>query len=147
MAEGRTDPGEADIRARMDTLTTAIRAHDIETAMSLYAPDVVSFDLEPPLRHVGVEAKRRNWAAVFAAYRRPLGYEVHDLSIVIGDEVGFTHSLNRISGTLTNGATTAMWVRTTTGLRRIDGEWLIAHDHVSVPIDVETGRALRDLTP
>jgi uncharacterized protein (TIGR02246 family) len=147
MTSGRPDQGEADVRARIDTLAAAIRAHDLETAMSVYAPDVVSFDFEPPLQHVGAEAKRRNWTAVFEAYRRPLGYEVHGLTIAVGDDVAFTHSLNRISGTLKNGATTDMWVRATTGLRKIGGIWLIAHDQISVPIDFRTGTAVRDLTP
>ena len=147
MSTARPDPGEADVRARIDTLAVAIRSHDLETAMSVYAPDIVSFDFEPPLQHVGAAAKRRNWAGVFEAYRRPLGYQVHDLTIAVGDGVAFTHSLNRISGTLKNGARTDMWVRATTGLRRIDGVWLITHDQVSVPIDFETGTALRDLTP
>ena len=115
--------------------------------MSVYALDVVSFDFEPPLQHVGAEAKRRNWVAVFEAYRQPLGYEVHDLTIGVGGEVAFTHSLNRITGTLKTGGTTDMWVRATTGLRKVDGIWLIAHDQVSVPIDFQTGTALRDLTP
>ena len=147
MASGRPGEGEADVRARIDTLAAAIRAHDLNTAMSVYAPDIVSFDFEPPLQHVGAEAKRRNWTAVFDAYRRPLGYEVHDLRIAVGDSVAFTHSLNRISGTLKAGATTDMWVRATTGLRKIDGVWLITHDQISVPIDFESGTALRDLTP
>jgi ketosteroid isomerase-like protein len=147
MAGGRPDPGEADVRARIDTLAVAIRAHDLETAMSVYASDVVSFDFEPPLQHVGADAKRRNWTAVFDAYRRPLGYQVHDLTIAVGGEVAFTHSLNRISGTLKNGTATDTWVRVTTGLRRIDGLWLITHDQISVPVDFETGTALRDLTP
>jgi uncharacterized protein (TIGR02246 family) len=147
MSTARPDPGEADVRARIDTLAEAIRTHDLDTAMSVYAPDVVSFDFEPPLQHVGAAAKRKNWTAVFEAYRRPMGYEVHDLTIAVGDSVASTHSLNRISGTLKAGATTDMWVRATTGLRRLDGVWLITHDHISVPIDVETGTALRDLIP
>jgi hypothetical protein len=28
-----------------------------------------------------------------------------------------------------------------------DGNWLITHDQVSVPMDVESGRALRNLEP
>ena len=87
MTSGRPDQGEADVRARIDTLAAAIRAHDLETAMSVYAPDVVSFDFERPLQHVGAEAKRRNWTAVFEAYRRPLGYEVHSLTIAVGNDV------------------------------------------------------------
>jgi hypothetical protein len=30
---------------------------------------------------------------------------------------------------------------------KTDGNWLIAHDHVSVPLDVASGRALLDLKP
>jgi ketosteroid isomerase-like protein len=138
---------EADVRARIDTLAESIRAHDLETAMTLYARDMVSFDFEPPLQHVGADAKRRNWVAAFAAYERPLGYEIHDLTIAVGDEVAFTHSLNRISGTLKNGSRTDFWLRATTGLRKIDGNWLITHDQVSVPLDFETGTALLNLTP
>ena len=147
MRGGRPDQGEADIRARIDLLASAIRDHDLETAMSVYAPGVVSFDFEPPLQHVGADAKRRNWVAVFASYERPLGYEVHDLTIAVAGDVAFAHSLNRISGTMTNGSATGMWVRATTGFRKIDGTWLITHDQVSVPIDFAAGTALRDLTP
>jgi ketosteroid isomerase-like protein len=57
--------------------------------------------------------------------------------------VAFGHSLNRISGTLTNGSRTDLWVRWTTGFRKIDGSWLIAHDQVSVPLDFESGNVVR----
>ena len=143
----RREIDEADIRQRIDKLAASIRAHDLETAMSLYAPDIVSFDFEPPLQHVGAAAKRRNWVAAFSAYERPLGYEIHELTITVGDDVAFTHSLNRISGTLKNGSRTDFWLRATTGLRKIDGNWLITHDQVSVPLDFEAGTALLNLTP
>jgi len=50
---------EAEIRQRIDKLVAAIRVMDLDTVMSIYAPDIVSFDLEPPLQHVGAEAKRK----------------------------------------------------------------------------------------
>ena len=31
--------------------------------------------------------------------------------------------------------------------RKIDGNWLIVHDQVSVPIDIESGKALLNLQP
>jgi len=40
-----------------------------------------------------------------------------------------------------------MWVRATFGLRRADGRWLIAHDQVSVPLDLRSGAGLTDLEP
>jgi uncharacterized protein (TIGR02246 family) len=139
---------EADIRQRIDQLASAIRAGDLEAVMSAYSPDVVSFDIESPLQHVGLEAKRKNWERVFTVYESPLGYEIRDLAITVGEDVAFAHSLNRLSGTLKSGTTTTgFWVRATTCFRKANGHWVITHDHVSVPLDVTTGAALLNLEP
>ena len=136
---------EADIRQRIDRLVAAIRAMDLEGVKSIYVQDIVSFDVVPPLQHLGAEAQWRNWEDVFTAYQRPLGYEVRDLTITVGDDVAFGHSLNRISGTLRNGQRSEVRLRWTACFRKIDGTWRIAHDQVSVPVDFASGRALLDL--
>ncbi len=115
--------------------------------MALYAPDVVSFDLGAPLRSAGAEAKRRAWREVFAMYQRPIRYEVRDLGITVGDDVAFGHSVNRISGVLKNGDKTDFWVRWTACFRKIERNWLIVHDHVSVPVDPQIRTALLNLGP
>jgi len=136
---------ETDIRQRIDKFAEAVRAMDLDGVRPIYAPDIVSFDMVPPLQHVGVEAKMKNWVGVFAAYQPPLGYEIRDLTITLAAEVAFGHSLNRISGTLKNGNRGDVWLRWTTCFRNIDGNWLIAHDQVSVPIDPESRTALLNL--
>jgi uncharacterized protein (TIGR02246 family) len=138
---------EAEIRQRIDDLVEAIRAMDLEGVKRFYAPDIVSFDIVPPLRHEGAEAKWNNWIDFFTVYQRPVDYEVRDLTITLGGDVAFGHSLNRVRGTLMNGNRTDYWVRSTICFRKIEGNWLIAHDHVSVPLDVESGRALLSLEP
>jgi len=138
---------EADIRRQIDKAVEAVRAMDLEGVMSMYAPDIVDFDIVLPLQHVGAEAKRKNWVDAFATYQPPLGYEIRDLTITVGDNVAFGYSLNRVSGTLKNGQRSDVWLRWTACFRKIDGNWLIAHDHVSVPLDPESGRALLDLEP
>lgn len=146
MGTERSDD-EAEIRRRIDRFVEAVRAADIEGVKPVYAVDLVSFDIVPPLRHLGAKAKLRNWAEMFAAYRHPLGYEIRDVTIVAGDNVAFGHSLNRISGTLQSGKQTDYWVRWTTCWQKVGDNWLIAHDQASVPIDVESGRALLHLAP
>ena len=138
---------EADTRRRIDTLVEAVRAMDLEGVKSIYALDIVSFDIVPPLQHVGAEAQWKNWADVFTAYQRPLGYEIRDLTITVSDDVAFGHSLNRISGTLMSGNRTNFWLRWTACFRKIDGNWLIVHHQASVPVDFESGRALLNLEP
>jgi ketosteroid isomerase-like protein len=91
----------------------------------------VSFDVEPPLQHVGVEAKAKNWANVFTFFQE-VTYEVRDLTLAVDENLAFGHCFGRLSGTLNDGtATSGMWVRGTFCFRKIDGEWLIAHDQAS----------------
>jgi ketosteroid isomerase-like protein len=138
---------EAALRRRIDEHIAALRAADLERVSAFYAPDIVSFDLDPPLQLTGRQAKRKRWADVFAMYRPPFGYEIHDLSITVRDGLAFGHSLNRINGTMQNGHTTAFWLRWTICLRKVDGNWLIAHEQVSVPVEPGSGRAVLDLEP
>jgi ketosteroid isomerase-like protein len=146
-AMGDSKRDEAEIRRRIDSLVEVVRAGDLAAVMSFYAPEMVTFDIVPPLQKVGAAGKRKNWMDVFATYRLPLGYEVRDLILAAGDGVAFAHSLNRLSGALQNGREIEQWVRWTACFREIDGRWLIAHDHISVPTDFATGKALLDLRP
>jgi uncharacterized protein (TIGR02246 family) len=138
---------EAEIRQLIDGFQRAIRAKDLSGVLSVYAPDIVSFDLVPPMQHVGIGAYRQPWEETFASFDGPIGYEVSDLHISAADEVAFSHSLNQMSGTTKGGQTTSMWVRWTACFRKLDGRWRITHEQVSVPIDLESGRALLDLEP
>jgi uncharacterized protein (TIGR02246 family) len=141
------DDDEAEIRQQIDKIIEGVRARDLDGLNRVYAADVVSFDVEPPLQHVGVDAKMRNWANVFAIFRDAT-YEVRDLVIAAGDDVAFGHGFGRLSGTLKNGTATAgMWVRATFCFQKVDGNWLIAHDQVSVPLDLATGQGITDLEP
>jgi ketosteroid isomerase-like protein len=139
---------EAAIRQLVDKLAAAIRGMDVEGLRACFAPDMVSFDLAgPPLQTVGAEAKLKNWELAFTVFRPPLGYEVRDLAITVGDDVAFGHSFNRFSGASDNGDRTGPWVRYTAGFRKINGTWFIAHDQVSAPVDFLTGSALLNLEP
>jgi uncharacterized protein (TIGR02246 family) len=145
--EDNKNSEEAEIKRVIEAGVEALRAKNIEGVMSCYAPEVVLFDIVPPLRYVGADALRKLWEAVFSSYQGPIGYDIADLSITVGDDVAFTHSLNRISGTMNTGQQTALWVRGTVCFRKINGKWLVVHEQDSVPVDLQTGRAALDLKP
>ena len=146
MQEDRTT-NEAAIRELIDGFVEAVRAKDINGVMSVYAPDLVAFDVVPPLQYVGAEAFRKVWQEVFETFQGPIPYEVRDLSITTGDDVAFSHSLNRNSGTMKNGRKTDLWLRWTACYRKTNGKWRIARLQISVPVDLRTGKAMVDLKP
>lgn len=138
---------EARVRERVDDWAKAIIARDVDRVMSFYTPDIVSFDLDPPLRYTGAARKRRAWQEFFGRFTGPLSYEVHELTIKADGKLAFVHSLNHVSGTLSSGHKTDLWVRWTACFQSTGNSWSIVHDHASVPADVAHARAVLDLTP
>ena len=145
--EEKKKSDEAAIRGLLDDCIRSLHDKNIEGVMSIYAQEVVSFDIVPPLRYIGADAFRKVWEGVFSTFQGPINYEIHDLSITVGGDVAFAHSLNRISGTMTNGQQTALWLRWTACFRKINGKWLIVHHQNSVPVDLEHGKAVLDGQP
>ena len=135
------------IRALIEDRIRAIADKDIEALVARVAPGVVSFDALPPLQRIGSEAIRARLQEWFGWYDGPIGYEVRDLRVTTGDDIAFAHFLYHVTGKMTNAKAVDMWVRTTMGLQKADGVWVIAHEHNSVPFDAEGGNASLDLTP
>ena len=116
----------------------ALLAHD--------APDILSYDLAPPLRSVGSDlAGVQAW---FATWDGPIDCELHEVSIATGDGIAISTGLNRMRGTKTDGVRVDLWFRTTTGYRKIADRWQVVHDHASVPFYMDgSDRAALDLKP
>jgi uncharacterized protein (TIGR02246 family) len=142
------DPAVAqEIRGWIDHWTKAVSAKDIDRVMELYTDDVVAYDVVPPLQYVGKAAYRADWQQFFAQYESDLHVETRDLHVGASGEFGYATGLQMISGTLKHGQKSGMWIRFTSLYRKVKGKWLDFHDHVSVPVDIQSGKALLDLKP
>ena len=139
---------EAKIRAAIENCADAVRAKDVDQYVSHYAEDILLFDLAPPLQYAGLDALRKGIEEWFPTFEGAIGLEVRDLQISIGNDTAFSHSLNHITGKRTTGEHTDVWVRSTIGFRKIEGKWLIIHEHVSVPLYMDgSNKAAVDLKP
>lgn len=138
---------EARIRSLLEDWVKAMHAKDAVAALANVAPDVVSFDLDPPLQHRG-SAVRKGLEAWFPTWKGPVGYEIGDLQVTAGGDVAFCHSLNHLTGLRTSGEKADVWVRSTLCLRKINDAWKIVHQHNSVPFYMDGSyKAAVDLKP
>jgi uncharacterized protein (TIGR02246 family) len=133
---------EAKIRALEAQFAAAFNAKDADAIMKVYVPDesLVVFDVVPPRQYVGAKAYRKDWQDFFGSVKGPLKFEISDLSVTAAGPLGYGHSIQRISGTDAKGQPIDLTVRVTDVYRKIKGNWLIAHEHVSVPVDLDTGK-------
>jgi uncharacterized protein (TIGR02246 family) len=139
-APDTTAQDKNDIQALEDRWVAAVKAKDVTAIMSAYVPDqsLVVFDMIPPLQYTGAAAYQKDWQDFFAPFPGPIDASISDLEITTGGNVAFSHSIQHISATDKDGKKTEVTVRVTDGYKKIDGRWLISHEHVSVPVDPVT---------
>ena len=124
---------EAVLRMRIDEIAQAIRDKDVDRLMTFYAPNVVVFDVRPPLDTRGAPAYRQNFERWFGSFEGPLSFDFHELRVAPGESTAFCHYLALIVGARAGGRTSGYWARGTTCFERREGEWLVTHEHISMP--------------
>ena len=133
---------EAAIRALEERFTEALNAGDVDAMMKNYVPDqsLVVFDVVPPRQHLGADAYRKAWVGFFASFKGTPKIAITDLAMIVDGNVGFSRSIQHVTGTDKKGHPVDRTVRVTDGYRKIGGEWLIVLEHISVPVDLATGK-------
>ena len=133
---------EAAIRALENRFTAAFNAGDVDAMMKNYVPDnsLVVFDVVPPRQHLGADAYRKAWVGFFATFKGTAKIAITDLGIIVDGNLGFRHSIQHVMGTVKQGHPVDRTVRITDGYRRVGGDWLIVLEHISVPVDLATGK-------
>jgi ketosteroid isomerase-like protein len=137
---------EAAIRRILEDRQHALRAKDAEALVGHDAPDILSYDLAPPLANRGADlAAIRRW---FDTWVGPIDLDLQELRIDVADGLAVSTGLSRMRGTKTDGVKVDLWVRATMAYRKVDDRWTVIHEHVSVPFYMDgSERAALDLRP
>ena len=139
---------EVQVREVIATWAKAFSAKDVEGTMACFAPDVLTFDLAPPLQYAGREVIRKVLEDWFPTWDGPIGLEIRDLRVTADGHVAYCTSLQRMSGTKVDGEKPNLWFRSTMCLQKIDGTWRIEHEHTSTPFYMDgSDKAALDLKP
>jgi len=131
-----TSRGEADgaaIRGLLESWAEAVRAKDYSGILARHSADILMFDLPPPMESKGIEAYRETWDLFFSAQPDPIDFDVQHMNVVAGEDVAFVTALMRCAERGTGGRRTVLEFRLTVGLRKVSGEWVVVHEHHSVP--------------
>ncbi len=141
-----TAQDQADIQALEGKFQAAFNAKDVNAIMALYTPDeaMVVFDAVPPRQYTGWSAYKKDWEGFFAAFPGPAELKSTDLDVTVGGSVAYGHSIQHATMTDKAGKKVEMTVRVTDGYKKVNGQWLISHEHVSVPVDLDTMKPVLD---
>ncbi len=124
---------EAELRELIARWSKAVREEDLAGIRADHDPEILMFDVPPPLLARGLDAYMATWKPFFAWSTRPIEFDFHDLEIAAGPEVAFATAIGRCRGTERSGETIQLEFRLTMGFRKRHGRWWIVHEHHSVP--------------
>ena len=121
------------IHGLIESWARSVREQDLDGILAGHSPDIVMFDVLPPLQIRGIRDYKRSWDQFFAAFVGPVAFDLSEIEITAGKDVAFGHGLVRCAGVEAKGGQLDIAVRVTVGLRKIDGEWTVVHEHHSEP--------------
>jgi uncharacterized protein (TIGR02246 family) len=128
-----TAKAEAEVRQLVAGWADAVRRKDLAGILRHHAPDVLMFDVPPPLQSKGIDAYRQTWDLFFSWSHEPVVFDILEMSVTAGDDVAFVAAVMRCSGRETTGEDIELQFRLTVGLRKTEGQWIVLHEHHSIP--------------
>ena len=129
--DNRTD--QTAILELLEKWARSVRAKDFNGILVNHSPDILMFDLPGPLESKGIEAYRKTWDLFFPWSDDPVIFDFDEMNVEAGDDVAYVTALMRCTGTEKSGERVSLKFRLTVGLRKVDGQWIVKHEHHSIP--------------
>ncbi|HJY45304.1 MAG TPA: SgcJ/EcaC family oxidoreductase [Propionibacteriaceae bacterium] len=138
---------EKELRDIHERWFAATEAKDIDGLMTHIADDVVSYEHDVPLQHLGVANVRKVCQRGLDSAPGTITWQVPDMTVLVRDDIAVAWGLNHMTAEQADGQVAESWSRGTRLFQRQPEGWRMIHQHVSYPYDPETGAAVVDLKP
>lgn len=127
-----TAENEAQIRRLVENWAEAVRHKDINAILANHDDGIVMFDVPEPFQSVGIDAYRKTWDMFYKYTERGI-FDIQHLTIVTDENVAFCIATMKCSDKSDGGDYVPLDFRLTIGLKKINCQWIIVHEHHSIP--------------
>ncbi|TGB00766.1 YybH family protein [Halobacillus salinus] len=131
----------------LETYKQAVKEKDVEKLMSAYSPEIHIYDAWGNWELDGKAAWRDNVIGWFDGLNEEgvfLQVDLNDLVVEEGDDTAFAHCAVTYAAhkNETEEKLRQMSNRFTFCMKKVDGSWMITHEHSSLPINTENGKGM-----
>ena len=125
---------EEQIRSLIEGWAEAVHRGDLDTVLADHADDIVMFDVPPPFRGVrGLAGYAETWPPFFTWQASGASFSIDELEVTAGSDAAFAFALLRCGTPDELADKPDRRLRLTIGLRKVDGRWVVTHEHHSFP--------------
>jgi uncharacterized protein (TIGR02246 family) len=128
-----SEKDQQEIRQLIADWSAAVRRKDYAGILKNHSRDILMFDVPPPFQSQGIDAYRRTWEKFFGWMSEPAPFEFSELRITAGHDVAFVTARGKCFAPDEHGDPVELAFRLTVGLRKTADQWVVEHEHHSVP--------------
>lgn len=123
---------EEQIKKLIFDWANSVKLRNLEGIVANHSTDIVMFDVPPPFEVVGIDNYRKTWEESFFNGTEFGVFEINDLKIEADENVAFCFARMKCSWD-NNGVFEDLNFRLTIGLKKLNSQWTITHEHHSIP--------------
>ncbi|HSZ84884.1 MAG TPA: nuclear transport factor 2 family protein [Puia sp.] len=120
------------IKELIENWAKAVRSRDIDAILAHHSKDIVLFDVPEPFQSNGIDEYRKTWD-LFFTYTKQGVFDIETLNVVADENVAFCIATMKCSDKSDTGDFVDLPFRLTVGLKKINDQWTIVHEHHSIP--------------
>jgi ketosteroid isomerase-like protein len=123
---------ETQVRDLIENWAKAVRQKNMDAIIAFHSENVVMYDVPEPFQSVGLDAYRKTWD-IFFKYTKSGVFDIHELNIFAADDIAFAYGRMQCADKTDREDYFPLDFRITIGLKKIMGQWIILHEHHSIP--------------
>jgi ketosteroid isomerase-like protein len=104
----------------------------MDAILAHHTDNIIMFDVPEPFQSLGIDAYRQTWD-MFFKYTKPGVFNIRQLQVVADENVAFCIATMKCSDKSDGGDFVPLDFRLTIGLTKINNQWMIVHEHHSIP--------------
>lgn len=118
----------------------AVVGQEIDHLVGLCADNMSLYDVGTQL--AGVDAYRQEWEKFSPYFNSHMQILRRDMKVYASEDLAVIHCHSKLEHSLLKDKLQMPWCRTTLCMQKQNGQWLVVHQHISMPVDMVTGQAI-----
>ena|ERR1043166_1819407 len=123
---------ERDIWTVIENWAKAVRNKDMDSILAHHSEDIVMYDVPKPFQSVGIDAYRNTWDTFYSSTKMGV-FDIQELKIIADENVAFCFGTMKCADKSDSAEYVDLEFRLTVGLKKINSQWTIIHEHHSIP--------------
>lgn len=118
----------------------ALKNNDLEKMTQHYADDISLFDVSSQLN--GLEQYKTELEKVSPYFTSSMDIRRRDIKIHVSGDFAFLYCYTKLENPQLSSILQMPWCRTTLCLQKKDEQWILLHQHISIPVNILTKKAI-----